>query len=151
MIIKRLLILLPLAVIVLLLQSYFWVPTFSDQVKGSKRRLTQYISGSIGDAQILNPILHSDTTSGGIVDLVFNGLIDRDKNLKFRGRLAFSWRLVMAPLEVLEYVAAHECAHLLEMNHSNRFWAHVARCRPSWKRERAWLRRHGASLHAVSV
>jgi predicted metal-dependent hydrolase len=67
------------------------------------------------------------------------------------GRLAFSWRLVMAPLEVLEYVAAHECAHLLEMNHSNRFWAHVARCRPSWKRERAWLRRHGASLHAVSV
>jgi ABC-type transport system substrate-binding protein len=93
MIIKRLLILLPLAVIVLLLQSYFWVPTFSDQVKGSKRRLTQYISGSIGDAQILNPILHSDTTSGGIVDLVFNGLIDRDKNLRFRGRLAVSWRI----------------------------------------------------------
>ncbi|MEM5515607.1 SprT family zinc-dependent metalloprotease [Henriciella sp. AS95] len=67
------------------------------------------------------------------------------------GRLAFSWRLVMAPPDVLEYVAAHECAHLLEMNHSNRFWAHVARCRPGWKRERAWLRRHGASLHAVTV
>lgn len=67
------------------------------------------------------------------------------------GRLAFSWRLIMAPPEVLDYVAAHECAHLLEMNHSPRFWAHVARCRPDWKAERAWLRRHGSTLHAVSV
>lgn len=67
------------------------------------------------------------------------------------GRLAFSWRLVMAPREVLEYVAAHECAHLLEMNHSPRFWAHVERCRPAWKRERSWLKRHGSKLHAVRV
>lgn len=65
------------------------------------------------------------------------------------GRLAFSWRLIMAPPEVLEYVAAHECAHLLEMNHSKAFWAHVATCRPAWKKERAWLRKHGRDLHAV--
>ena len=52
MIIKRILIYLPLAVILLLAQSYFWVPTFTDQVKGSDRRLRQYIQGSIGDAQI---------------------------------------------------------------------------------------------------
>ncbi len=65
------------------------------------------------------------------------------------GRLAFSWRLIMAPTEVLEYVAAHECAHLLEMNHSKAFWAHVATCRPNWKQERAWLRQHGRDLHAV--
>jgi len=65
------------------------------------------------------------------------------------GRLAFSWRLVMAPPFVLEYVAAHECAHLLEMNHSPAFWAHVANCRPAWKQERAWLRQHGRDLHAV--
>ncbi|MGB3624989.1 MAG: SprT family zinc-dependent metalloprotease [Henriciella sp.] len=67
------------------------------------------------------------------------------------GRLAFSWRLIMAPREVLEYVAAHECAHLLEMNHSSRFWAHVERCRPAWKRERSWLKRHGSKLHAVRI
>ncbi len=67
------------------------------------------------------------------------------------GRIAFSWRLIMAPPEVLDYVAAHECAHLLEMNHSPRFWAHVARCRPHWKRERAWLRKHGSDLHAVAA
>ncbi len=67
------------------------------------------------------------------------------------GRLAFSWRLIMAPSEVLEYVAAHECAHLLEMNHSPAFWAHVARCRPNWKKERAWLRKNGRELHAVKA
>ena len=67
------------------------------------------------------------------------------------GRLAFSWRLIMAPPEVLEYVAAHECAHLLEMNHSPAFWAHVTTCRPSWKRERSWLRKHGRDLHAVQA
>jgi len=65
------------------------------------------------------------------------------------GRLAFSWRLIMAPPEVLEYVAAHECAHLLEMNHSPAFWAHVAKCRPRWKAERGWLRKNGRDLHAV--
>lgn len=67
------------------------------------------------------------------------------------GRLAFSWRLIMAPSEVLDYVAAHECAHLLEMNHSAAFWAHVATCRPDWKMQRRWLKAHGQSLHAVGV
>lgn len=65
------------------------------------------------------------------------------------GRLAFSWRLIMAPPAVLNYVAAHECAHLLEMNHSPAFWAHVATCCPNWKRERSWLRANGRDLHAV--
>lgn len=67
------------------------------------------------------------------------------------GRLAFSWRLIMAPPFVLEYVAAHECAHLLEMNHSPAFWAHVGHCRPDWKRERRWLRQHGRDLQAVGT
>ena len=67
------------------------------------------------------------------------------------GRLAFSWRLIMAPPPVLQYVAAHECAHLLEMNHSPAFWAHVEACRPDWKKERAWLRQNGRDLHAVTA
>lgn len=64
-----------------------------------------------------------------------------------RGALSFSWRLVMAPRAVLDYVAAHEAAHLVEMNHSSRFWAVVERLRPTWRTERDWLRRHGATLH----
>ncbi|KJS34902.1 MAG: hypothetical protein VR74_18580 [Hyphomonas sp. BRH_c22] len=65
------------------------------------------------------------------------------------GQLSFSWRLIMAPPKVLDYVAAHECAHLLEMNHSPKFWAHVSRCAPDWKRQRAWLRTHGAGLQSA--
>ena len=65
-----------------------------------------------------------------------------------QGRLMYSWRLVMAPEVVLDYVAAHEVAHLLEMNHSARYWAHVKRVCPDYASHRAWLRRHGETLHA---
>jgi peptide/nickel transport system substrate-binding protein len=88
---KRILILLPLAVGAFLLQSYFWVPTYEEQARATPERLSQYISASIGDAQILNPILNADTASSGICDMVFEGLIDRDANLEWRGRLATSW------------------------------------------------------------
>lgn len=64
-----------------------------------------------------------------------------------RGDLAYSWRLVLAPAPVLDYLAAHEVAHRLEMNHSTRYWRHVARIFPAFRESEAWLTRHGASLH----
>jgi predicted metal-dependent hydrolase len=63
------------------------------------------------------------------------------------GDLSFSWRLAMAPPEVRRYVALHEAAHLVEMNHSPRFWALVASLCPDYRAHRGWLRRHGAGLH----
>ncbi len=63
------------------------------------------------------------------------------------GNLNFSWRLAMAPPAVLDYVAAHEAAHLIEMNHGPRFWALVENLRPDWRDQRTWLRREGATLH----
>lgn len=63
------------------------------------------------------------------------------------GRLMYSWRLVMAPPEVADYVAAHEVAHLVEMNHSPAFWQLVARLCPGHARHRAWLRTLGPGLH----
>ena len=62
------------------------------------------------------------------------------------GRLSFSWRLILTPPPVFDYVVAHEVAHLLEMNHSPRFWALVARLSPDAPQMRAWLRLHGAAL-----
>ncbi|MEM1299336.1 MAG: M48 family metallopeptidase [Pseudomonadota bacterium] len=64
------------------------------------------------------------------------------------GALSFSWRLAMAPVEVQDYVAAHEAAHLVEMNHSDRYWAVVERIMPDWKPHRAWLRTEGRKLHS---
>ena len=88
---KNFLILAPLVLSLILLQSYFWVPTYEEQAKGNPQRLTQYINASIGDAAILNPILSADSASSEITDKVFEGLIDRDEELRFRGRLATSW------------------------------------------------------------
>lgn len=65
-----------------------------------------------------------------------------------QGNLMYSWRLVMAPLPVLEYVAAHEVAHLVHMDHSNRFWRCVEGLCPDWRRHRDWLRQNGSTLHA---
>lgn len=64
------------------------------------------------------------------------------------GRLMFSWRLAMAPPEVLDYVAAHEVAHLAHMDHSPAFWAATARLMPDYAQRRAWLRAHGHELLA---
>lgn len=65
-----------------------------------------------------------------------------------RGDLSFSWRLVLAPEAVLDYVVAHEVAHLVEMNHSAAFWRLVERLMPGYEHQRAWLKRHGGKLHA---
>jgi hypothetical protein len=64
-----------------------------------------------------------------------------------RGRLSFSWRLAMAPQEVQAYVAAHEVAHLAEMNHSARYWAALAGLMPDYEAPRAWLKDNGRLLH----
>ena len=90
---RRVLILAPVLLIIVLLQSYFWVPTYEQQTKGNPERLDEYIVGSIGDASILNPILSADSASSNIENMVFEGLIDRDEQLRFRGRLSTSWNV----------------------------------------------------------
>lgn len=93
MLIKKVLILLPVIIFALLLQSFFWVPTYDEQVRGNPLRLEEFITASIGDAKILNPILSADSASSTIEAQVFDGLIDRDEELKFRGRLATGWKI----------------------------------------------------------
>ncbi|MDE0060556.1 MAG: SprT family zinc-dependent metalloprotease [Defluviicoccus sp.] len=63
------------------------------------------------------------------------------------GNLSFCWRIAMAPVPVLDYVVAHEVAHLAEPNHGARFWAHVGRLCDDPQSARAWLRHNGAVLH----
>jgi predicted metal-dependent hydrolase len=67
------------------------------------------------------------------------------------GGLSFSWRLILAPRHVLDYLAAHEVAHLVEMNHSAKFWRLVARLCPGHERAKIWLDVHGADLHRYGL
>jgi ABC-type transport system substrate-binding protein len=80
-------------VLLFLLQSYFWIPTYEEQTNGNPQRLGEYVTASIGDAQLLNPILSADSASSDINGLVFEGLLDYDENLNFRGRLANNWQI----------------------------------------------------------
>lgn len=66
-----------------------------------------------------------------------------------RSRIRYSWRLVLAPSWVLDYVAAHEAAHLVEANHQPAFWAVCERLYGDVRPARAWLKAYGSSLHAV--
>jgi predicted metal-dependent hydrolase len=67
------------------------------------------------------------------------------------GSLNFSWRLIMAPAYVLDYLAAHEAAHLIHLDHSPKFWAVARRLSPDVDRAEIWLKAHGASLHQFGV
>ena len=120
--IKRILILTPILLLVFILQSYFWVPTYEEQTKGNPRRLTEYITASGADAVILNPILSADSASAQIESLVFEGLLDRDENLHFRGRLARSWEIYE---EAYFYVRNKEMQQILSQIKGAKGTAHL--------------------------
>jgi ABC-type transport system substrate-binding protein len=120
---KRILILAPLVLTLILIQSYFWVPTYEQQARGNPNRLNEYINASIGDATILNPILSAESASSEIEGRVFEGLIDRDEDLRFRGRLATGWKIneeaffyvnETAPVGDLGQLEAQQIVDLLE-------------------------------------
>lgn len=89
----------------------------------------------------------------GLLGVGFSGVTLRDTRSRWgscsaAGGLMYSWRLVMAPPAVLAYVAAHEVAHRVEMNHSPAFWAVVERIYPGWQVQRRWLHDEGQALHS---
>jgi hypothetical protein len=99
-------------------------------------------------------LARASTHYAGLVGRQYAALALRDTRSRWGscspdGRLMYSWRLVMAPPAVLDYVAAHEVAHLVELNHSQAYWAVVSRICPDWKDHRAWLRENGQSLHRL--
>jgi predicted metal-dependent hydrolase len=84
--------------------------------------------------------------------LVYRSIAIRDLRTRWgscssRGNLSYSWRLILAPSEVLEYVVVHELLHLRQLNHSKAFWRLVEAARPNWKEQAGWLREHGQELH----
>ncbi len=88
--------------------------------------------------------------------LTIQRIVVRDQSSRWgscstTGVLSFSWRLILAPSDVLNYLAAHEVAHLIEMNHSAKFWHLVQRLYPGHERAKAWLDAHGGDLHRYGL
>ncbi|WPZ35736.1 SprT family zinc-dependent metalloprotease [Thalassobaculum sp. OXR-137] len=112
------------------------------------RRLTDFLKGEARRTVGPRAKLHAEALGRKVGRVTVRDTATRWGSCSSRGDLSFSWRLVLAPEEVLDYVVAHEAAHLVEMNHSDRFWALVELLMPDYKRPRTWLKRHGSKLHA---
>ncbi|MBB4657666.1 M48 family metallopeptidase [Parvularcula dongshanensis] len=65
--------------------------------------------------------------------------------------IRYDWRLIFAPVDVLDYVCAHEVAHRRHMDHSPAYWAQLGALMPGWKAPAAWLKQNGARLHAYGA
>ena len=92
---------------------------------------------------------HAEALSVAFVRIRIGDPMRRWGSCSTSGTISYSWRLILAPPPVLDYVAAHEVAHMREMNHGPRFWAHVEALCPRWRDESAWLKANGPALHAV--
>jgi predicted metal-dependent hydrolase len=79
----------------------------------------------------------------------FKDTVSRWGSCTSDGSLSFSWRIMMAPPPVINYLVAHEVAHLREMNHGPKFWKLCAELCPDTDRCKAWLKRNGNALQAI--
>lgn len=103
-------------------------------------------------SQARGALAHASDRYAAQLGVGYSALVLRDTRSRWgscssQGQLMYSWRLIMAPPDILDYVAAHEVAHLIEMNHSRAFWNVVARLYPDYEKGREWLRSHGPMLH----
>jgi predicted metal-dependent hydrolase len=113
-----------------------------------KRRLVDWLK-----VEAKRDLIKASEVYAGAMGVTFHRLSVRDQRSRWGsctsdGTLSYSWRLVLAPPFVLDYVAAHEVAHLKHMNHSRSFWRLVLSHCPHAGRAKSWLKAHGAELHA---
>jgi predicted metal-dependent hydrolase len=115
------------------------------------RRLTDWLRAeALADLEA-RVAIHTQTLGVRAASIRLRAQATRWGSCSSQGRLNFNWRLILAPPHVLDYVAAHEVAHLLEMNHSPAFWRNVERALPGMAAGRAWLKAHGSELMAIGA
>ncbi len=124
--------------------KHLLLPGTEDHIE---RRLTDWLK-----KQALADLRQATQTYASAMDITYKRIAVRDQKSRWGscttdGTLSYSWRLVLAPPYVLDYVAAHEVAHLREMNHGPKFWRLVlAHCKDT-RRAKAWLKQNGNLLH----
>lgn len=113
------------------------------------RRLADHLK-KLARADLDRLVAHHAARSGKKYrDVTLKDTKSRWGSCSSAGNLNFSWRIAMAPAEVIDYLAAHEVAHLTEMNHGPKFWALCKQLCPHMEEAKAWLKRHGGALHAI--
>lgn len=95
--------------------------------------------------------IHAGTLGVVVRSVAMRSQATRWGSCSSTGRLNYNWRLILAPPFVLDYVAAHEVAHLVHMNHSVSFWRSVEQALPDMSRGRTWLKAHGKELMAMGA
>jgi predicted metal-dependent hydrolase len=112
------------------------------------RRLTDWFKQEAQADLVARTAIHAANLGVTVKAVRLRSQASRWGSCSSLGNINYNWRLVLAPPFVLDYVAAHEVAHLLEMNHSPAFWAVVKRTLPEMEKGRAWLKAHGRQLMA---
>ena len=115
------------------------------------RRLVDFLK-----AEAREDLTRASRHYAALMDVSFRRIIIRDQKSRWgscsaAGELSYSWRLILTPDYVLDYVAAHEVAHLRHLDHSARFWRMVLTHCPNAGRARSWLRDHGQDVHRVII
>jgi predicted metal-dependent hydrolase len=111
------------------------------------RRFSDWLRGEVRKDISVSVAKHAKTLQCTPKRIAIRDQATRWGSCSTSGTLSFSWRLIFAPPFVLDYVAAHEVAHLCEMNHGPRFWRLVRDAVPGMQKARIWLKAHGAELH----
>ena len=110
------------------------------------RRLIDWLTAEAAQDLAVRTAVHAERLNVSVRSIKMRSQSSRWGSCSSSGNLNYNWRLIIAPPHVLDYVAAHEVAHLVEMNHSAAFWATVKKTLPEMERGRAWLKAHGRDL-----
>ena len=115
-----------------------------------RRRLADFMK-KLAKAEIEPLVARHAAAAGGtkVKSVRYKDTASRWGSCTADGGLSFSWRIMMAPPAVIDYLVAHECAHLKHMDHSPRFWKLCEELCPRTKDAKAWLKRNGQALQAI--
>ncbi|RWX74586.1 M48 family peptidase [Neorhizobium lilium] len=113
------------------------------------RRLVAFLKKEARKDLELLVARHAGIIRKPVISISLKDTRSRWGSCSWDGRLSFSWRIVMAPPSVIDYLAAHEVAHLQEMNHGPKFWALCKQLCPQMEDARKWLKQNGSQLHAI--
>jgi len=123
------------------------VITISGKLEHLPRRLTDWLKAQAREELSERARAYAARLDRRIVRITLRDTKGRWGSCSANGNLSFCWRLILAPEHVLDYVAAHEVAHLVELSHSKKFWRIVEELRVDYKISDQWLTRHGSNLH----